>query len=318
MDKISVIVPIYNSERTIKKCIECLLHQSYKNLEIILVNDGSTDKTDEIIKSMNLDNKKIIYLSQKNSGVSRARNYGIEKATGEYIFFLDSDDIIDKNVISDLANNNLKNEELVSVKHKVIYNNCEINDKFLDKCYEKNDYIFKILSGKELGVVWGYLFKTSVLKRIKFDENTGYLEDTLLLINYLKEAKIDYIKYIDKGNYYYYIINENSVTCKAKNILKKCKDFIYTLDKINLITDRKYENLIDNKKIIMLEKEMRLVDTKEEYKKICECIKIKKYSGKSIVLKYFSYIYSHNKTRSLKKYYEKRNMIKKCFYGFKR
>ena len=92
---ISIIVPIFNAEKYINKCIDSLLNQTKKELEIILVNDGSTDNTENIIK--NYKDKRIKYYKNKNQGIGKSRNFGITKATGKYIMFIDSDDYIEDN-----------------------------------------------------------------------------------------------------------------------------------------------------------------------------------------------------------------------------
>lgn len=97
--KVSVIVPVYNSENTIKKTINSILNQTYKDIEIVIVNDGSIDKTDSIINNMMQYTSKIVYYKQENAGVSAARNKGIELATGIYISFLDSDDTFEPTFI---------------------------------------------------------------------------------------------------------------------------------------------------------------------------------------------------------------------------
>ena len=89
---ISIIVPIYNSEKYLNKCIDSLINQTEKNIEIILVNDGSTDNSEEIIKEYK--DKRIKYYKNKNQGIGKTRNFGIEQATGSYIMFVDSDDYI--------------------------------------------------------------------------------------------------------------------------------------------------------------------------------------------------------------------------------
>lgn len=308
--KISIIVPIYNSEKTLQNCIESLLSQSYKNIEIILVNDGSNDGTEKSIKDKYISNSQIKYYRQNNYGVSKTRNYGIIEATGDYIFFMDADDILDKTVIENLVNNLNKNE-LICISSRIINNN-----KKVDNCYKKSEYtrdelIHEILLGNILGVVWGYLFETNIIKKMEFDEKTGYLEDTIFLIEYLKKSKINKIHYIDNGGYYNYIINDNGITSKKNNVLKKCIDFNYSLNKINVITENKYTELIENKKIIMLEKEMRLINQETEFKKVYDLVKIKKYQGKNIRLKYFNYIYINKKNKSLILYYKFRNVMKK-------
>lgn len=98
MKKISIIVPIYNAEKTLRKCINSIINQTYNNLEIILVNDGSNDKSKEICEEFELLDKRIIVINKKNGGQSSARNLGLEKSTGDFIAFVDSDDWIDKDI----------------------------------------------------------------------------------------------------------------------------------------------------------------------------------------------------------------------------
>ena len=95
MEKISIVVPIYNVEKYVKKCIESLIKQTYKNIEIILVDDGSTDSSAEIIDEYANKDSRIIAIHQKNKGVSSARNTGLKAARGEYIGFVDPDDYVD-------------------------------------------------------------------------------------------------------------------------------------------------------------------------------------------------------------------------------
>ena len=97
---ISIIVPIYNAEKYIKKCVESLLRQTKEELEIILINDGSTDQTEKIIKTF--QDPRIRYFKNKNQGIGKTRNFGIQKAEGEYISFVDSDDTLEKTACEEL------------------------------------------------------------------------------------------------------------------------------------------------------------------------------------------------------------------------
>ena len=97
---VSIIIPIYNSEKYLKKCIDSILEQKYNNLEIILINDGSTDNSGKICDRLAIEDKRIKVIHKLNEGVSIARNKGLEMAKGEYIFFIDSDDYIDENTLS--------------------------------------------------------------------------------------------------------------------------------------------------------------------------------------------------------------------------
>ena len=113
MKKISVIVPIYNVEKYIKRCLDSILMQKYQNLELILINDGSTDNVEEIIKTYIEKYPNIIkYIKKENTGLSDTRNTGMEIATGDYIMFVDSDDYISQNLLNNLKpymNKNIDN-----------------------------------------------------------------------------------------------------------------------------------------------------------------------------------------------------------------
>ncbi len=111
--KFSVIVPIYNSEKYLKKCLDRLVNQTFKNIEIILVNDGSTDNSEDIIKQY-LKDKRIIYLKKENGGQASARNLGLSKAKGEYISFIDSDDYVDLNMFEKLNECTSDNDIILS------------------------------------------------------------------------------------------------------------------------------------------------------------------------------------------------------------
>ena len=91
MYKLSVVIPVYNTEQYLPRCIESLINQTYKNIEIVIINDGSTDKTDSIIKKY-INDSRIKYYNRSNHGIGKTRNFGIKEATGEYITFIDSDD----------------------------------------------------------------------------------------------------------------------------------------------------------------------------------------------------------------------------------
>ena len=96
---VSIIVPIYNSEKYIERCIKSILNQTYKNFELILINDGSTDKSIDILNKYKKIDKRISIIDKKNEGVAKTRNLGIQKAKGKYVMFIDNDDFINKNYV---------------------------------------------------------------------------------------------------------------------------------------------------------------------------------------------------------------------------
>ena len=127
-NKFSIIVPVYNVEKYIEKCLESILNQTYDNFEIIVINDGSTDNSKKILDNYKT-NKKIKIINQDNQGLSIARNNGLGAASGDYILFIDSDDYIEEELLSTL-NKNINNEDLIRFQVQTVNENKEIIEKF--------------------------------------------------------------------------------------------------------------------------------------------------------------------------------------------
>ena len=119
MDKlISVIIPIYNSEKYIKKCIESIINQTYKNIEVILINDGSTDNSEEICNQYASEDGRIKVINTTNKGVSASRNIGLKNATGDYISFIDCDDYVDKDLYLDVITTIKEHKDIDLIKYQ--------------------------------------------------------------------------------------------------------------------------------------------------------------------------------------------------------
>lgn len=251
---VSVIIPIYNSEKGLDKCIKSVIMQSYKNLEIILIDDGSTDGSSAICKNWLTKDDRIKYFFIKNSGVSAARNYGLRKAVGDYIYFMDSDDYIDQNVIENLYNN-LKDKTLVGVNH---YKVLPLENKMIpiNSHYKSIELIQEILKNNIKGVVWCFLFNKDIIleHNISFDEKSKFMEDTIFLVNYLKY--VDNINFIF-GSYYHYDMTGTSITRANNKIKENITNFNYALDEIEKIIGKEYHNLIISKKIYLIDKELK-------------------------------------------------------------
>ena len=194
-EKISVIIPIYNAEEYLEKCLNSVLSQTYENLEIILVNDGSSDKSLEIIeKYKNLD-KRIIVINKENGGVSSARNRGIEEATGKYIIFIDADDYIDKSMFEVLAEDLFKNNVDISmcgyrnvdINGNILYESKPLEEKYFDAKKFKH-YLFKEDYYREL--IGNKLFKLEIIKNnnIRFNEDIHINENMLFILDFSKYA----------------------------------------------------------------------------------------------------------------------------------
>ncbi len=113
MSKISIIIPVYNSEKVIARCLESVLNQDYKNIEIIIINDGSKDRSQEIIEQYSKIDGRIKIIKTENQGVSSARNLGIQNASGKYVCFLDADDYVDKDMYNELVKQIKENDMVI-------------------------------------------------------------------------------------------------------------------------------------------------------------------------------------------------------------
>ena len=231
--KVSVIVPVYNSERYLKKCIQSIVDQTLKEIEIIIINDGSTDNSENIVKSF--DDNRIKYIKQANSGQSVCRNRGIELAAGEYIGFVDSDDWIDLDFYEKLYNSAVYNNADIAVagilrvnKFKSKFHLKIENATFTKDIYKK----FELCDIPEKCYVCNKIYKLEKLKSlgIKFEENRVY-EDVLFTpqILYKMESLVTV-----PDTYYYYRRTANSTVTRrdekansdSKYMHAKCNEFI--------------------------------------------------------------------------------------------
>ncbi len=302
---ISIIVPVYNAEKYLDRCIKSIINQTYNDLDIILINDGSKDNSFKICNEYMKKDKRIRVFNKDNSGVSDTRNYGIENANGEYIVFIDSDDYIDKDYIKVLISNFEKHSYVrvanLSGSEKKISSNITLTvDDFMK---------FSLLGNFHLGVCGGIFEKKLVSK---FDKNTYYMEDAIFLTEYLN--KCNTVKLIASLSKYHYVDNPSSITNNKRNVLNNIKAYFYSLDKINEITDLKYDKLIKNKKNVLLEKECRFINNYEEYRSLKNNDNIKSTLKKEINIKN-KIIFSNYFI--FKVYYSIRKITKALYHAFK-
>ena len=302
-EKVSIIIPSFNSEKYIERCILSALAQTYENIEIVIVDDGSTDKTVDICKNFAKDHENILLIKNENHGVSFSRDCGIEKATGKYVFFLDSDDTIDKTAIEKLVKNH-KTNELTSIRIQGIYDDKKVESSREEK-YSADNVAVKILTDELQGFSCGYLFEKS--KCPKFDERTGYCEDVLFLVGYIAKNNIKSVNFlINEDCFYSYYQNEKSATRSKNEILKKLKNAEVAMTILDEKTEHKYTELINNKKNALFEPELdNLSDSKIQ--EIFDLFKLEKYTGKSLLVKKFSKAYRSGKITRIKRYYTFKN-----------
>ncbi|MBC5630269.1 glycosyltransferase family 2 protein [Clostridium sp. NSJ-6] len=223
--KVSVIIPVYNCEKYIRECIESLINQNLKECEFIFINDGSTDKSEEIIKEYLYGDERISLINQKNSGVSVARNIGIKKAVGEYIGFVDADDYVENNYFERLYNEAKDdNCHIVICGWKNVFKDNETvfslpfekNKVFNKADIEKNIYPF-LIKEDSLNSVCNKIYKRDVLSKnnIEFPVGLDLGEDGLFNIKAF--TQVNRCKFIDYEGYYYRYV-EGSAT---RNVINK-------------------------------------------------------------------------------------------------
>lgn len=217
---VSVIIPVYNAEKTLYDCLKSIMMQTYKNIEIIVINDGSSDNSKLYIeKLIGVDNR-IVLIDKENGGVSSARNKGLDYSKGKYIIFVDCDDKIDINFIKESVDLVKKeNSELVISGYNMIYcNNKNTIDEIeiLPNCCGTNTQQFllnnysKLINNKILISCWGKLFLRKYIDNLRFDEDITIGEDMLFVFNYLRKVKN--ISVLNKIGYKYYINASFSIT----------------------------------------------------------------------------------------------------------
>lgn len=244
---ISVIVPVYNADRYLNKCIFSILNQTYKNIEIILINDGSVDNSLNLCMGFAKIDKRVKVFNQDNEGVDVARNVGINVSRGDYLAFVDSDDYLESSMIEKLVDAIEKqNADLALCKYKKVYQNKVIccDEKNLINCTGKvllSNYInfnFKykkniIQTDNIMSCVWRGLYKRNYVKKIKFEGH--YCEDLLFNINYIQpnfkiavvnEYLYNYFQHEDSALHRVNLDNFKKKIVVYKNIVGKICDKI--------------------------------------------------------------------------------------------
>jgi len=214
---ISVIVPVYNVEKYLERCLDSIIHQTYTHLEIILVDDGSPDRCPEICDEYAEMDSRIIVIHKENGGISDARNVGMDAATGEWITFVDSDDWIEpEHIMSMIELHENTSCIMVSDVNRIAESQERIIAKFI---YQRSE---STINESVFGYVWNKLYPRSLIDGIKFDRDVRYAEDLIYNLSILERAPV--YRYSGKATYNY-VMREGSIL--SENItIKKIDNFI--------------------------------------------------------------------------------------------
>ena len=275
MPKFSIIIPVYNVEKYLEKCLDSIKNQTYKDYEVIIVNDGTKDNSMDIAKKYDF---KII--NQKNQGLSAARNTGVKNATGDYLLFVDSDDYLEKDLLKELNKSLKNNPDLVRFQIKEVYEDGkEINypeEEFQNKSGVE---AFSIISKYHfVENAWAYLYKKTFYEKnkFKFKEGTIHEDFGIVPLIIMKANKVNSINYLG----YNYLQRSGSIMSQKnyEKTKKKVEDFynhyLYLIEEINKtsLDSKVFKSFISNSLIIKICE----LDNKDyqEYKKLLKKEKV--------------------------------------------
>ena len=206
---VTVIVPVYNVEALLKTCVDSIINQTYKNLDIILVDDGSTDKSGDLCDQYSCLDKRIRVFHNENSGLSEARNCGLNNMKGDYVSFVDSDDYIDLNFIDELMRSLLENNAQIccsnvyDINNEFLYTNIEALNNL-----EENNGLLSISCGK--------LYDTILFKKLRYEKGRNH-EDEFIIHELI--ARSNYVCLNNKV-FYHYIFRKDGLTLGKRTIKK--------------------------------------------------------------------------------------------------
>lgn len=248
--RISIIIPVYNSEKYLEKCLTTVINQTYSNIEIIIIDDGSSDNSKLICEKYSTIDERIIFISKNNEGVSIARNTGIKIARGEWIYFLDSDDFLELNMFDELLEVvNKTNCDIVQFGYYNYKNGKILSERVPSKYIEYNsEYLKVFLKNNQIGALaaWSHFFKRSIIEEnsIFFEKELKHGEDQLFV--YSAFCHMKKIIVLNKS-FYNYVQSDGSVSRKPLEV-KALTDSLLLLSKLskyvreqNLINDYKDE-----------------------------------------------------------------------------
>lgn len=261
--KVSIIIPVYRAMDTIERCVESLEKNTYKNLQIILVEDHSGDQTINICRNLEQSYENVVCLeNNENKGVSYTRNQGLKRADGMYLMFVDSDDYVETDYVETMIDVCIKDKKIMPVCGYV--NHDEKKNGRTDIFFpgEKQDDIrqtIKVMPNlfekRMLQIIWNKVFLLDIIKKenIQFKEDMFIGEDFRFLLEYMKASKIKEFQFINKALYHYMRDNENSLMSRLLEV--KIQD---SLDNFKIMYEIMGKTTEEIEDLLQLEKEKQI------------------------------------------------------------
>lgn len=247
--KISIIVPVYNAEKYLKTCVDSIIHQSYKDIEVILIDDGSTDSSGKICDRYAKLDTRVKVRHKENGGVSSARNIGMQLSSGDYVMFVDADDWLDEDACSKVASTLNLEADLYIYNLRTICGNNVQNYSCDMVLADKEEFIADIIfcqSSKNpyIRAVWGKAFSRKLIENLRFDEFLYIGEDACFLLECVIRLNIRQIQFVETTWYNYRIIPDSAVRKYKTDLLEQSiRQYQYIEILLNQIGQETIENV---------------------------------------------------------------------------
>ncbi len=242
---LSVIIPVYNAEKYISECLDSILKKTDLNIEVLVIDDGSTDDSKNIIEEYVRKDKRIRYIYQNNGGVSTARNNGLDNASSKYILFLDADDYLEEDTFEDLFSRlEMDMPDFMAYAKKILYPDGRGKDvyfDFKDNTCQDSKYIFELMyASSSFNECWGKVFKKDIIDKyhLRFPKNIKIGEDLLFVYDYFEKCKS--FKLVNKCLLVYRQHDESAMRKSITDDRLRITDMLYT-------AGQKYLDEIGNK-----------------------------------------------------------------------
>lgn len=225
---LSIIIPVYNTEKYIHRCINSILTQEFQDFELLLINDGSTDNSQSICESYAQKDQRIKVINKKNGGVSSARNLGLDNARGKFVTFVDADDYIFPSIYSIMISKYQEDAQVIvgfQLDNRIVsYTESSLN---LFNAIQ----LLNTTNGSNCGYIWHRLFNRNLIKDLRFDTNLSFGEDGIFWFNYIARNNINKFIFSNYIGYYYFKDNVAQTSLSFKK--RDSEEYIYLIEQLS-------------------------------------------------------------------------------------
>lgn len=297
---ISVIIPVYNGELFIQKCVNSILTQGFSDFEILLIDDGSSDNTRNVCRELSDNCPKVRFYAKTNGGVSSARNYGLEMASGDIVTFVDVDDVVSENYLPSISSAFTDDCDILSFGYSIV-----TGDTIIPGITKQPKGVFVsdvLTSGCLMGFVFNKAFKRNIVLSARFDEDISIYEDLLFCINVASRNSNLRVKFIDETLYSYIQNSESVMHNKLQNDISRFNAMIRMIELLR--EDEEHADKVAFDFVWEFGKYRKLTTKNADLKKHFQFLYKKLYSSanlkmkcKLLAIKYLPFLYYFKRSK---------------------